>query len=182
MWSSPALNSRIAAAILVLLMTVALSGCGFQPLYGRSSESGESVTDKLAQIKIRPLQHRVGQRMHNLLRDRLNPLGQPAAPDYILTVSVTEKTKSLGIRSDATATRANLTMDVTYILRHVGETKDIFEARARSTNSFDIIDTPYAESVSEDNARERALESVADEIKNRLAIHLSRPAEAAEAE
>ena len=89
------------AGPLVALMVAALASasCGFQPLYGKPSERALSAQDRLGTVRILPLPDRVGQQMHNLLRDRLNPRGQPARPDYNLQVTVSEALEELGIRT-----------------------------------------------------------------------------------
>ncbi len=184
-WSKTLLNgSRPRGAILagLLVSALALSGCGFQPLYARDADSGQAVTDQLAQIRIQPLRDRVGQQMHNFLRDRLNPLGQPATPGYVLQVRLKETTTDLGVRSDATATRANLTMTADYKLLAMPGLKTLMKSRSRSTNSYDILTDEFATLNAENDARERALLQISEEVKLRLSIYFSKPPEEAAAQ
>ena len=67
---------RRGAAAGVLLP---LAGCGFSPLYAEG-EDDLSVAAEMATVRIEPLRDRVGQQMHNFLRDRLNPNGQRVSP------------------------------------------------------------------------------------------------------
>ena len=154
---------------LALAALTPLGACGFSPLYGEN-EQGETVSDKLATVRINPLRDRVGQQMHNLLRDRLNPNGQPASPDYDLVMRVTETIRELGVRQDETATRANLTLDATFGLRRTDNGEQVLSGRSTSTTSFDILREPFASTISERDARERALRDVADDVQTRIAV------------
>ena len=158
-----------AAAIGAL---TALTGCGFSPLYAEN-EQGETVATELAAIRIDPMRDRVGQQMHNLLRDRLNPTGQPVSPDYRLLLELTETRSELGVRRDETATRANLKLDANFYLRRAGSGEQILSGRSTSTTSYDILEEPFASTISERDARERALREVADDIETRLAVYFS---------
>ncbi len=157
---------------LLATCLLGLSACGFKPLYGQDDD-GQTVNGKLAAVRIDPLSDRVGQQMHNLLRDRLNPNGQPVAPDYRLQVQITETTQELSVRQDETATRANLKLDTLFYLIATESGETLLTGRSTSTTSYDILREPFATTVSEANARERALREVADDIQTRLAVFLS---------
>src|SRR3546814_3898108 len=78
---------RLLAAAAAIAPLAGLAACGFQPLYGsdgRRNLGDESVAASLATVRIDPLRDRAGQQMHNFLRDRLNPEGQPVSPSYRL--------------------------------------------------------------------------------------------------
>ena len=77
MWSRS--RAYIVAAVAGFIGR-GLAGCGFQPLYARDAETGVGASDELAKVLILPIRQRTGQQMHNLLRDRLTPRGQPRAP------------------------------------------------------------------------------------------------------
>lgn len=162
----------LAARAAMALPVLAVAGCGFKPLYG-SGPDDETVAGDLAGVRVEPLRNRVGQQMHNLLRDRLNPRGQPTAPNYSLQVELTETLVELGVRRDETATRANLKMDAEFFLRPVGAQSTLLTGRSSSTTSYDILSNPFATTVSEGDARERALSQVADDIRTRLALYFS---------
>ena len=53
-----------------------VAGCGFEPLHARKTGAAPSL---LAKIRIEPITDRIGQQLHNLLLDRLNPKGRPVA-------------------------------------------------------------------------------------------------------
>jgi LPS-assembly lipoprotein len=150
-----------------------LAGCGFQPLHAQRADES-SVAMDLASVRIDPLRDRVGQQMHNFLRDRLNPRGQPVSPNYRLQVQLTERLSELGVRRDETATRANLRMDADFQLVDLNGEKAVFSGRSSSTTSYDILDNPFATTVSEGDARDRALRELADDIQTRLALYFTK--------
>ena len=124
---------------------------------------------------MQPIQGRVGQKFHNLLRDRLNPAGQPERPAYLLEVTLTREKKGLGVRKDETATRANLTVRARFKLRSAEDRKLLLDGRARSVNSFNILDAFYATTVAEGDALRRGLRALADDIGLRLSVYFANP-------
>ena len=104
----------------------------------------------------------------------LNADGQPVSPDYRLKVELTETLMELGVRRDETATRANLNMVAQFSLLDITGNEILLVGKSSSTTSYDILETPYATTVSEDNARERALREVADDIQIRLVVYFSK--------
>ena len=166
MSSSDSLLARCGVTILALVL---LAGCGFQPLYGTTA-SGGGATEKLGQIRVDPIPDRIGQQIRNFLLDRLNPYGQPARPVYRLIVEPTVLSTDLGIERDETATRALLQLNVQYSLLESASGRVVFSATARSTNSFNIVDSDFATKSAETDALERAAREVSDAIRIRLGI------------
>lgn len=158
----------------LLVLLVALGGCGFQPLYGQIKGSPVAAVDDLARIRITPLIDRPGQQMHNLLRDRLNPRGQPTKPAYVLTVTVSEQKEELGVRIDETATRSNLTLRASFNLTLAATKQPLTSGTSVSINSYNILSNEFATFSAEQDARERGLRVIADDIKVRLGIFFQR--------
>jgi len=156
----------LAAALL------GLSACGFQPLYGERSD-GQSVRTQLAGVRIAPLPERRGQVLHNLLRNRINPGGQPGAPGYELRVVLSERAEETGLRIDETATRVNVTIIAEYTLFSMQDGRAVTDGRVLSEANYNILENRYATQVSEQHAVERALTVIADGITARLAAALA---------
>lgn len=169
----------VGLAVLLLALSQATAGCGFRPMYARPGPDAEVPSDRLAAIRILPLPDRIGQQMHNLLRDRLNPGGQPDRPAYLLRVSLSESRVGLGIRKDETATRANLTVSAQYQLQEAETNRVLLRGRSSSTNSYNILENQFATIYSEADARKRALRELSDSIRTRLATYFSQAREEA---
>ncbi len=161
-------GGRLVLTLLLLLPTA----CGYQALHGQRGEAS-TVTD-MATVHIDLIADRPGQQLHNFLLDRLNPGGRPSEPKYTLTVEVSETRQDLGIRTDETATRANLLVNARYGLRELESGEVVFEAISASATSFNIVRSDFATLSAENDARRRALREIADEIRNRLAIYFNR--------
>jgi len=170
-----------AATVMVLggVLALVLSACGFQPLYGPARTGGLSSTEQMAAVRIAPLPDRIGQQMHNLLRDRLNPAGQPRDPTYELRLTLNEAKQELGIRKDETASRANLILAASFSLLEVGSGRLLLQGQASSTNSYNILNSQFATTYAESNARSRGLREISDDIRTRLGIYFAGTANAA---
>ena len=167
-------SARPATAVLLIGIALVLPACGFQPLYGGADSQAVSPVGHMAAIRISPLPDRIGQQMHNLLRDRLNPTGQPRDPIYSLGIRLTESRQDLGIRKDKTATRANLTLSAEFTLTAIQSSGELYSGAVNSVSSFNILTSPFATVFSEADARKRALRELADGIRIRLGIYFSR--------
>ncbi len=161
---------RGLAAVLLVGMALGLSACGFAPLYGGVDSQAMSPVDHMAAIRISPLPDRIGQQMHNLLRDRLNPIGQPREPAYALGLRLSESRHELGIRKDETATRANLDLSVRFTLSSTQTGDLLYSGGVKSVSSYNILASPFATGFSEADARARALRELADGVRTRLGV------------
>ena len=164
MWLSrpPALSSALLAALVLL------EACGFRPLYG-SRETGAAAAE-LAAVEIKPIADRVGQQLHNLLLDRINPRGRPAKPRYILKIRLTQGIERLAVRKTAFSTRANLRLTATFELERMGGGDALVSGTSLAISSFNILSSEFATLTSEKDARSRAIGQLAEDIRIRLAV------------
>lgn len=158
------------AALALAVPALALGGCGFRPLYGERSSSA-STAKQLASINIAPIPERIGQQLRNNLRLRLTPNGAPSRADYILEVGITELREDLAIRDDASATLGNLQVRATYRLRQASDGAMLTQGLSRSAASYNIVRSQFASLVAEDDARNRAVEAISEDIRLRLGLY-----------
>ena len=151
-----------------------LGGCGFRPLHGRRGPEGVSTVDDLARIRIEPIGDRPGQILVNFLRDRLNPRGLPARPRYLLDIALSESTQEVAVLSDETATRANLRLQANYRLSDSQDGSVIIAGHGKTVTSYNIVSSQFATLTSENDARERGLRELADDLRSQLAVYFSR--------
>ncbi len=157
--------------LLLVGLVATLGACGFRPLYGGAEN--RAINQKLAHIEISAIEDRIGQQVHNLLLDRFNSGGRPQKPFYTLTVRLAISTEEIGLKFTEEATRARLTLKVSYFLTDNVSGKILTEGGVRSVNSYNISDSLFSGLASEENAKERAAREVSDEIKTRLSLYFS---------
>jgi LPS-assembly lipoprotein len=162
---------------LLALAILVLGGCGFRPLYAPAEAT--TTDPRLASIQVAQIPDRIGQRLTIALRDSFNPGGAAVAPRYRLLVSLTTTRRELGIRRDATASRAEIIVTATYRLVDLEDGTAATVGVARSSSSVDLVLNEYANLVAEEDARTRAVEDIALEIQTRCALFFERPATAA---
>lgn len=163
----------------LLLATLAgpLAGCGFRPMYGDASATtasgtGAKVDQQMAGIRIDAISNREGQQLHNALRDRFNPLGQPASADYTLGVNLTIRAYGALSKRDLSATRRNVELNAYYSLRDSGDNV-VMTDRSVITTGYDEFDDPLNDiSAYEDTVRRGTLQ-LAEQIRTRVAVFLT---------
>ena len=155
---------------LLLTAPLILAGCNVRPLHGRRQRA--QVSRSLFSTRIRPLANRAGQKLHNLLRDRINPYGQPSDPAYELQVSLSRTETESGLRKDETATRITLTLTADYRLLTARSGEVVTRGTTGAQSVFNILGNRYSSRISEDKAEEQALVLIADSISTRLAVVL----------
>lgn len=161
-------------SLAVLALVAVLAACGFQPVNAPSRpEAGAAAVPPGAQVRVQPIPDRLGQLLRNKLVQRLSPAGGEGKPTYLLSVGLREDIFDTTFRQDETATRRNLRLRAEYRLSRANSGEVVLRGRARSTNSANILDAPYATEVSERAARERGADDLAREIALHVASHIS---------
>lgn len=163
---------RFTCLTLALLL---LSGCGFKPLYGAHSQSGGTLT-QLTQIHINNIADRQGLMLRNKLMDRFYRDGRPADPAYVLDIKdLQEKITDLDITKTSDATRGQLRYDTKMTLKDRASGAILLQRDLIAVTSFNILSSRFTTRVSEDAARQNALEDLARQIENQLALYFNRP-------
>ena len=153
------------------------AGCGFRPLYGTrtptGAPSGSSGIDRqLAAVRVEPIANRLGQQLHNALRDGLNPLGQPAASTHRLSVQLTVRTYGALTRSDLSATRRNVEITAFYKLTDSAGNL-VLQDSTQTNTGYDEFDDPLNDITANEHAQERSTVQLAELIKTRLAAYFA---------
>ncbi len=159
--------------IVLGLFLFGLAACGFQPLYGDRGVRSVS-SDELAAVQIDLIRDREGQMLRNELLDRFQPAGGAVKPLYGLSVALQTSRAALGIRTDETASRANLTILASYVVRDIATGAVLFQGQGRSINGFDILDSDFATTSSEADAIRRAVYDLSEQITTRVSIALAK--------
>jgi LPS-assembly lipoprotein len=166
--------ARCALLALAMGTLLALSGCGWEPLYA-DRETGPADIE-LRGIKVDPIPERIGQRLALALRESLNPDGAPAPQRYRLSILLQTARADLGIQQTGLGSRGKLVVNATIALRDIRTGAMHLYTTSHAAESFDILANEYASVVAEDDARTRAVEELRRDIVTRLTLFLQRRA------
>ena len=166
----------IKTSTYLLLASLGLiTACGFHPVYGVNKYTAVGVEEHLSQIQIGNIPDRDGQYLRNELIERFYRDGRPINPAYALTItSITESLRDLDITIDSDTTRGQLALSVTMQLTDKKTRETLLERNLRSVASYNIIDSEFANRVSEQNTRENALNDLARQTEEQLALYFKR--------
>lgn len=165
MWWHKALFSGLLLALL--------AGCGFQPVYGKYSAAGVAAAE-LQDVRIRAIPDRHGQMLTNKLVDRMYTTARPKNPRYELETVLTMQERELGIQKDATATRGELLTTANVAIYDIETQAELYRTTVRTRVAYNILQGQYGNLIGRENAYERALNDVADDVVTRVALFLNR--------
>jgi LPS-assembly lipoprotein len=149
----------------VLLAASVLSGCGFTPMYAKTS-----VGNRLSDIDLDTPQTRTGYFLGQDLRQTLDD--DPATPkSYKLKIDMNENHYAIGYRIDDTATRSEITSNVTYTLVDLATGKTLTTDHFTETVTYASTTSPFAGIVSQQDGQERLAQAVATRIQGALAVY-----------
>src|SRR5207253_9252150 len=162
------------AVLLAVGVPLMLLGCGWEPLYGDIET--EPVSAELRAIKVDPISERIGQRLAIALRNSLNPTGEPSTSRYRLSTTLTTYLGNLGIQSQGLATLGQLDAYATYKLVDLQSSAVLLTNTVHVADSFDLNPNQYSTIVGEDDARNRTVAELDQEIVARLTLFSTRRA------
>jgi LPS-assembly lipoprotein len=161
------------AGSLALAALPALAGCGFKPLYGYRNDPSGGAPARLAEVRIVPIADRSGQLLYIDLRERLNPLGVPDDPRWVLDTELIEQQENLLIARDETATRTNIILRAEFTLTRIVDNAVVLKGVSQSTIGYNILDNQFATVSSEQDARARGVTQIGHDMATRLAVYMS---------
>jgi LPS-assembly lipoprotein len=158
--------ARISAALGLAVM---LGGCGFHPLYRDTGATAETA-DRLASIYVEPIgEQRLGYELRNTLIDLFDASGRSSRSSYRLHVTLATKSQGVAVQNDAAITRYNDTLAVRYVLTDMKGQK-ITEGTETGLSAYNVVSSPYATLIAQQDADERAAEDIAYRIRTDLAV------------
>lgn len=160
---------------IILLSLLTLTACGFRPVYGVNRDTPIGVEEQLGKVEIANIPDREGQYLRNALIDRFYRDGRPFDPAYILTVSSVQETiTDLDITKTSDTTRTQLRLGINYTLTDKTTGQQLFTRQATSVNSYNVLGSEFATRVTEENARENALDDLARQVELQINLYLKR--------
>ena len=168
----------------VLAVAGLVAGCGFQPLYGQNpSVADESVRDKFAEVLVVPIpqrqgspQARVAVALQNALKFDLNNGATPVTPTHRLEVAVSPTNITVSIDPVTGRPEEEIGgVTATYKLVEIASAKIVLVDSTFANVGYDIPGTQqrFAKQRAAVNAQDRAVNVVADAIRNRFASYFA---------
>jgi len=156
------------------LLAVLLAGCGFHPLYG-GANGGMQAT--LSTIYVEPMPERLGYELRNKMIDLLDGPGTPSGSLYRLKLSLTETTQGIALQNDATITRYNDNLKVTYSLTDMTG-KVITSGIETGLSAYNVLPSSananYGTLAAQQDADKRAAEDIAERIRLDLNVFFAK--------
>lgn len=160
--------------ILTIIVLSFLTACGFQPLYGERGGVQETNI-QLQHVFIANIPDREGQYLRNALIDRFYRTGRPVDPAYTLRItSLNESKRDLDVTIDSDATRGQLKLTASMVLTDNQTGQALLNRSLMAVTSYNILASEFTNRVSEQNARENALNDLARQIEMQLGLYFSR--------
>lgn len=154
-------------ALAGVVAGIALSGCGFTPLYATPG-----LSSGLSSVEVVAPQGRVAFLMREDLDDALGH-DKTAAPQWRLNLIVNQNRDPRGLRLDDVAERYALTVTVDYTLTSIATGETLHSGQVTTQVSYDAADAPYAGIAARQNTQEKVASDAARRIQVDLAAWLA---------
>lgn len=154
---------------MVGLLALGPVGCGFEPMYARTSAQTAPVVAELAGVRVMGIEDRNGQMLRNALVSRLTPRGEPGRPSHSLEIRLSQSQEDLAERSDGKASLGRLFIIATFRLVEYQSERVVFAGTSRSVVSYRLLGPTYSSTAVERDAEKRALGDLAEDIRAQVA-------------
>lgn len=175
-----AMRAKLARILVVMGLAAATGGC-FQPLYGEHSltKAGSTTQVALSGVAVKPIpaikgsaEERIAVEVQNDLIFGLTGGGGAGYPTHEIRIKISST--RLSVIVDATTSRAdveNYGLNATYELYDLQTKKIVLTDRTFSRVSYDIPGQQqrFAQARGLRDAENRAAQTIAESIRNRLA-------------
>nr|WP_295742099.1 hypothetical protein [uncultured Acidocella sp.] len=159
-------SNRKAFAALALL---ALSGCGFTPLYGGAQ--GAAASDKLDSVFVQNLPERTGQMLRLSLQQHLYTDGQPVTEHYLLAVNYSIGQTGEGVQQDSSTSRTRFDARASWTLSPIGHPEQVLASgNAIAADALNVIDQQYFAANLE---TAKVNQTLSDEIAEQITVQLA---------
>lgn len=148
---------------VIMAVSLLLVGCGFHPMYA------DSVAPEMSSIYVEPIGERDGYELRNSLIDLLQSDGETAGKLYRLKITLNESSQGIAMQNDATITRYNETLDVRYVLTDA-RGKVLTQGGQNELSAYNVVQSPYATLISQQDATQRAAQDLAERIRLDLGV------------
>lgn len=153
--------NRAAALTLALL----LGACGFHPLYGGLNAG---MATALSSIYVEPVPDRIGYELRNTMIDLLDGRGSASGAAYRLKLALSQSSQGIALQNDATITRYNDTISVTYELTDMAGNV-VTKGTETGLSAYNVLPSAananYGTLAAQQDADKRAAQDIAERIR-----------------
>ena len=149
--------------LFVSALCLVLAGCGFHPMYGRSTGPA------LASIYVEPVAERDGFELRTSLIDALQSDGDERGKSYRLKITLNEAAQGIALQNDATITRYNNNLTAKYTLYDL-QGNELTNGTESGMSAYNVVQSPYATQVAALDSSMRAAQDIAERIHLDLGV------------
>jgi LPS-assembly lipoprotein len=156
---------------LTLSLAFLAAGCGFHPLYARlgADPGGQQVFNS---IYVDPIEaERVGYELRNSLIDLVRGANRPENALYRLKITVKQTIEGVAVQTDASITRYQYTLVANYDLTNIHTGADVTKGTEMTVSAYDVVASPYATLVAQQDAQRLGAHDIADRIRIDLGVY-----------
>ncbi|MEZ5855682.1 MAG: LPS assembly lipoprotein LptE [Hyphomicrobiaceae bacterium] len=166
-------RAMFGVALIAALIGGCADGSGFRPLYGPTG-SGASMQSALASVEIAAIPSRVGQRIRNELIFQNTGGGDAAPREYRLQIGIKESLNSSLVKGTGEALSQVYNLEAIFTLVRISDKKVMLKGNSYARAEFERFHQIYSNVRAKEDAENRAANQIADDIRTRIAIALSR--------
>ncbi|HEY6577912.1 MAG TPA: LPS assembly lipoprotein LptE [Rhizomicrobium sp.] len=165
------MSARLLAQGLSLLLALGAAGCGFHPLFARTG-AGPGGQRAFNSIYVDPIAaERAGYELRDSLIDMLEGASRQQNAAYRLKVAVKQTIEGTAIETNGDITRYTYTMVADYELSNIRTGGAMTKGSERSVEGYDVVASPYATLVAQQDAQKFAAHDIADRIRVDLGVY-----------
>jgi LPS-assembly lipoprotein len=169
---------------LAILFAVGLAffagGCGFHPLYAVPGSPKGEMRRLLQSVYVEPAPDRLGYELRNQIIDLIDGSARTTGAAYRLRLTLDEKQEAIGVQSQkvgtltqTTITRYNDKLSVEYELSDIKTGAVLAKGIETGLSSYNVLSSPYATLVAQQDADKRAADDIADRIRIALTAYFA---------
>ncbi|HKJ61701.1 MAG TPA: LPS assembly lipoprotein LptE [Hyphomicrobiales bacterium] len=162
---------RVFAAIGMISL-LALSGCGWKPLYGTTA-SGADLQDVMRSVEIATIPGRVGQQVRNELIFDTTGGGTVGVPEYRLDIAIRESVLNTLVANTGDPQSQTYQLYTQFKLVRLSDNQVVLKGNSNARAAYDKVDSVFADIRARRDAENRAAKTIADAVRLRMAAFLS---------
>lgn len=174
---------KVGAALVLLPAALALTGCGFHPLYG-DLNGKPGAASRFPLVYVPPIElENAGYEVRNDLLDLTRAKSEPAGVLYDLRIVLRDRNQDIavqntqiGVVKEVEITRYNYTLIANYEIVDRKTQKVLYKGVESSLSAYDVVDNPYATLTAQQDAQAHTAQDIAEKLRLRLALFFAQQA------